>query len=92
MRRMLVRESDGSLLDVDEQRVVAVEELLDDLRAGRRFRVHRRSTGTGCTVEVLVDVLNAALSGSPVHHDGLANPLSLLRRAFRLDERGADRG
>lgn len=60
---MLLREGDGRLFDIDDRRVVTVEELLDDLKAGRRFRAHRRSTGADCTVEVLVEALGPALSG-----------------------------
>ncbi|MGM1059046.1 hypothetical protein [Saccharothrix sp. Mg75] len=60
-RRVLRREPDGSLTDVDG-RVVALGELLDDLRAGLCFRAHRRTTGQNCTVEVLVEVLALPLT------------------------------
>ncbi|MBB5957166.1 hypothetical protein FHS29_003759 [Saccharothrix tamanrassetensis] len=76
-RRVLRRERDGSLFDPDEQRAVTAEELLDDLRAGRRFRAHRRSTGADCTVEVLAEVLGSALSGQLLGQGGCTGPLSL---------------
>lgn len=60
---MLVRAPDGSLHDAGERRTVTIEELLDGLRSGRRFRVHRQSTGTDCTSEVLREVLGVALLG-----------------------------
>ncbi|GAA1356840.1 hypothetical protein [Saccharothrix algeriensis] len=82
-RRVLLRERDGSLFDVDDQRVVDAGELLDDLRAGRRFRAHRRSTGADCTVEVLAEVLGPALSGPLTGHGGPVDPLSLLGLAPR---------
>ncbi|WP_121006180.1 hypothetical protein [Saccharothrix australiensis] len=72
-RRVLLRERDGGLFDVDEQRVVDAAELLDGLRAGRRFRAHRRSTGADCTLEVLAEVLGPALSGPRA--GGVAVPL-----------------
>jgi hypothetical protein len=57
---MLVREPDGGLTDMAQQRLVDVAELLDDLRSGRPFRVRRRSTGGNCTIEVLAEVLAAS--------------------------------
>jgi hypothetical protein len=79
-RRALLRERDGSVVDLAARRVVDVDELLDDLKAGRRFRVHRRDTGADCTVEVLGSVLAAHVGGGDLL--GLLAPrLSVPRRA-----------
>jgi hypothetical protein len=68
-RRRLLREPDGSITDAEEQRPVTLEELLDDLRSNRSFRVHRRTSGANCTVEVLAEVLYSALSGTSPRGD-----------------------
>ncbi|MBW4717312.1 hypothetical protein [Saccharothrix obliqua] len=60
-RRVLVRERDGGLTDVARRRPVTDSEVLDDLRAGRPFRAHRRDTGADCTIEVLARVLGLPL-------------------------------
>lgn len=67
-RRTLVREPDGTLVDTGTNLVVDAEELLDDLKAGHRFRAHRRN-GADCTVEVLTDVLAGTLTE---HRNGLS--------------------
>jgi hypothetical protein len=59
--RILRRESDGGLYDVDERRRVSVAELRDELRTGRRFRASRHDSGANCTNEVLAEVLQAGV-------------------------------
>jgi hypothetical protein len=61
--RRLRRTVGGRLFDLDERRAVALEELIDDVRAGRPFRAYRRHTGEECTDEVLVHLLRTALPG-----------------------------
>ena len=55
--RLLQREPDGELLDLDERRAVSIAELREDIRAGRRFRAKDRASGTDCTYAVLVQVM-----------------------------------
>jgi hypothetical protein len=77
-RRELVRDSDGTLRDVAEKRRIGIDELRDDLRAGRYFRARTQSTDADCTHEVLREILLAgALPGSNAGA-GLANLVSLL--------------
>jgi hypothetical protein len=77
-RRELVRDSDGTLRDVAEKRRIGIDELRDDIRAGRYFRARTQSTDADCTHEVLGEVLLAgALPGSNAGA-GLANLVSLL--------------
>jgi hypothetical protein len=77
-RRELVRDSDGTLRDVAEKRRIGIDELRDDLRAGRYFRARTQATDADCTHEVLGEVLRAgALPGSNAGA-GLANLVSLL--------------
>jgi hypothetical protein len=59
--RVLRRETDGSLYDVDERRPISVAELCDDLRAGRYFRATRSDSGANCTNEVLAEVIQGAV-------------------------------
>ncbi|MEV6823362.1 hypothetical protein [Amycolatopsis sp. NPDC051102] len=66
-RRALQRQPNGTLFDIEANRVVDVAELLDDVKAGRRFRAYRRN-GADCTVEVLVQMLDDAMAGQ---HAGL---------------------
>lgn len=73
-RRTLRRERDGSLFDIEERRAIDPEDLLDELRAGRRFRAHR-TTGEDCTVEVLVEALVPALGGHLLEQGGVRGPL-----------------
>ncbi len=64
-RRELVRDSDGTLRDVTDRRRIGIDELRDDLRAGRYFRARTESTDADCTHEVLGQILAAgALPGS----------------------------
>jgi hypothetical protein len=75
---VLVRDSDGTLRDVTEKRRIGIDELRDDLRAGRYFRARTQSTDADCTHEVLGEILLAgALPGSNAGA-GLANLVSLL--------------
>jgi hypothetical protein len=69
--RSLRRDTGGDLYDLVEQRPVSIEELRDDLRAGRRFRARHGDTGADCTYEVLIEVLAAALPAwkLPADHD-----------------------
>ncbi len=69
-RRALLREPNGTLVDIEANREVDIVELLDDVKAGRRFRAHRRD-GADCTVEVLVEMFDDALTGQ---HAGLPTP------------------
>jgi len=62
--RTLCRRSDGSLYDLDENRRIEVDELREEVRAGRRFRTHQQETGLDCTNQVLVEILISALPGS----------------------------
>jgi hypothetical protein len=57
--RMLRRDGDGTLYDVDEHRTVSLAELAEEVREGRRFRVHQHSSGRECTQQVLLEVLGA---------------------------------
>src|SRR5436305_14283639 len=64
-RRELVRDSDGTLRDVTENRCIGIDELRDDLRGGRYFRARTQSSGADCTHEVLSAVLvSGAIPGS----------------------------
>lgn len=68
-RRRLRKETDGALFDVDERRRIELDELRDDVRAGRFFRAARHSSGEDCTQEVLAQVL---ASGVPKPQGALA--------------------
>lgn len=59
--RRLRRSADGRLFDMDERRPVTLEDLAEDVRAGRPFRAYRRHTGEECTNEVLLQVLRHVL-------------------------------
>jgi hypothetical protein len=61
--RLLRRERDGELFDLDKRRVVSVSELREDLRAGRRFRAEDRKSGRDCTYAVLGRVLAGGAGG-----------------------------
>jgi hypothetical protein len=61
-RRQLRREADGSLYDIDEGRRVGTDELRDDVRGGRNFRVYRGRDRVDCTHEVLGEVLGGGMS------------------------------
>ncbi|WET82459.1 hypothetical protein P3102_15230 [Amycolatopsis sp. QT-25] len=84
-RRALLREPDGTLFDIETNRVVDLVELLDEVKAGRRFRAHRRN-GADCTVEVLVQMFDDALTGQ---HAGLPAPGLLALLAPRPPARPA---
>ena len=77
-RRELVRDSDGTLRDVAEKRRIGIDELRDDLRAGRHFRARTQSTDTDCTHEVLREILVAGAVPGASSGGGLAGLLSLL--------------
>lgn len=82
--RRLFRDADGSLHDVDTRDVVAIVELIDGLRAGRRFAVHRHSTGADCTAEVLTEVLTEVVFGAGgTRRAGLLEPLLGVVRTTR---------
>ncbi|MFI9005828.1 hypothetical protein ACIGNX_01175 [Actinosynnema sp. NPDC053489] len=90
-RRDLLRDLDGTLVDTRTNLVVDVRDLLDDLRAGRPFRAHRRN-GDECTVEVLAEVLGGVVAE---RHSRLSPPLLPgvdLPRPARGARRSADRG
>ncbi len=77
-RHELVRDSDGTLRDVNDRRRIGIDELRDDLRAGRYFRARTESSDADCTHEVLCQILAAgALPGSNAGA-GLAGLVSLL--------------
>lgn len=79
--RMLRREPGGELVDECDGRTVTLDELRDDLRAGRSFRARRAAGGT-CTYAVLAELLTGrepAIGGSPAD----ARPGGLLERALR---------
>ncbi|MCE6998361.1 hypothetical protein LZG04_26700 [Saccharothrix sp. S26] len=82
-RRVLVRERDGGLTDVAGRRPVTDSEVLDDLRAGRPFRAHRRDTGADCTIEVLARVMGVPL-GPGGRRDGPDGRSSLAQFAEGL--------
>jgi hypothetical protein len=74
--RLLSREVDGSLHDLDTRDVVTTVDLIDDLRAGKRFRVNRHDTGLDCTAEVLAEVLaQVVFGGDGTRRTGLLEPL-----------------
>ncbi|MFJ9210277.1 polyhydroxyalkanoate synthesis regulator DNA-binding domain-containing protein [Streptomyces sp. NPDC102264] len=81
--RHLVRTEGGRLFDTLTRRPVTVEELADDVRRGRRFRVREGESRSECTYQVLAQVLLTALSPAvPVaaraagRSSGMAGPLS----------------
>jgi len=55
--RVLRRDADGALFDLDEQRVISLAELRDDVRGGRRFRAQRHGDGGDCTYAVLAEIV-----------------------------------
>jgi PHB/PHA accumulation regulator DNA-binding domain len=61
--RRLRRDDDGSLYELDERRHITVRELADDVRGGRRFRVHQHGSERDCTQQVLLEVLATAAPG-----------------------------
>ncbi len=61
--RVLCRHADGRLHDLGEDRRVEVDELREEVRAGRRFRAYQHETGADCTYLVLREILLSALSG-----------------------------
>ncbi|WP_372412327.1 hypothetical protein [Streptomyces luteireticuli] len=58
---MLCRHADGTVYDPGLGRPVAHGELIQDLRAGRRFSAHDHNTGSDCTHRLLAGVLITAL-------------------------------
>jgi hypothetical protein len=58
--RRLRRDGDGSLYDLDELRAVALVELAEEVRGGRRFRAHHHDSDRDCTQQVLLEVVGAA--------------------------------
>ena len=61
--RVLRREQDGGLFDLDKGGVVPLSELREEVRAGRRFRAEDRESGRDCTYAVLGLVLTGATIG-----------------------------
>ncbi len=61
--RVLRRELDGELFDLDERRVVSLSELREDVRAGRRFRAEDRESRSDCTYAVLGRVVTGGTTG-----------------------------
>lgn len=59
--RVIGRHADGGLYDLGEDRWVQVDELREEVRAGRRFRAYQQETGADCTNLVLVEILISAL-------------------------------
>lgn len=91
--RMLRRERDGSLFDVEMERSVSLSELAEDVKDGRRFRVTRAESGSGCTNEVLLEILRASLpdlSTTTGDLDAVGSPAGLVDQLTRLvsDRRG----
>jgi polyhydroxyalkanoate synthesis regulator protein len=64
-RRVVRREADGTLYDIDECRSIKVEDLRNEVRAGRRFRASRYDTGGDCTYEILTEILQGATLRGP---------------------------
>jgi hypothetical protein len=77
-RRRLRKESDGALSDVDERRRIGLDELRDDIRAGRYFRAVRHSSGEDCTQEVLAQVLASSVLKPQFGAGGLGSVVSSL--------------
>lgn len=97
--RVLRRELDGELFDLDERRVVSISELREDVRAGRRFRAEDRESGRDCTYAVLGRVVTGGTAG-PRAGEPPDTLSSLLRGTVRnaldwavedLDETGGSR-
>lgn len=85
--RVLRRDSDGTLYDLEEHRPVSIEELRGDLGSGRHFRAHRHDLGADCTYEVLVEVLAAALPAWTLPAKGdLETVMDGLWKGLFLDE------
>ncbi|MEU1824071.1 hypothetical protein ABZ502_16790 [Streptomyces abikoensis] len=59
--RLLCRYDDGTVYDPDTGRLVALGELVHDLRTGRRFAAYEHGTDTECTYRLLAEILAAAL-------------------------------
>lgn len=62
---LLVRAEGGRLFDALTLRPVTLEELADEVRSGRRFRVRGAESGVDCTYQVLAQVLLTALAPTP---------------------------
>jgi hypothetical protein len=62
--RQLLRQSDGTLHDVTEERPISRPELLEHLRAGGFFEARRYDNAAGCTAEVLCEVLLGRIFGA----------------------------
>jgi hypothetical protein len=91
-RRRLRKESDGALFDVDERRRIGLDELRDDIRAGRYFRAVRHSSGEDCTQEVLAQVLASGVLKPQFGAGGLGSIVSsLLGGALSGSTRAFDR-
>jgi hypothetical protein len=71
-RRQLVRESDGTLLDLTTGQEITPPELRDFVTGGGFFEA-RREDGTECTMQVLTEVLQDAAADRR-RHRGQAPP------------------
>lgn len=60
-RKQLVRESDGTLLDLTTDRRITASELRDFVAAGGYFEA-RRHDGAECTAQVLTEALGEAIA------------------------------
>ncbi|WP_143116514.1 polyhydroxyalkanoate synthesis regulator DNA-binding domain-containing protein [Lentzea xinjiangensis] len=73
---------DGTLRDGDTRDAIAIADLVDGLRSGRRFQVRTRDTGEDCTAEVLAEVLVEVMtSRGGIRRAGPLEPLLGIARA-----------
>lgn len=77
--RIVRREPNGDLVDERRGRAVTLDELRDDLRAGKRFRA-RRADGGDCTYSLLAELLTGRQPGVAVA--GRPGGGSLIGRLF----------
>ncbi len=93
--RQLIRQSDGTLYDMTEERQIPPSELLDYLADGGFFKARRHDNGVDCTIQVLYEVLVEGIAQGLVPgvpggtRLGEGSPLELLRQIFDV---GAARG
>jgi hypothetical protein len=94
--RVLRRDGDGTLYDLEERRTIPITELAEEVRVGRRFRAHQQGSERDCTQQVLLEVLGAVGSTGPVslsagsRLQGLAGAVSAVAGAI-TDRQGQER-
>ena len=88
-QRSLRRDGDGTLYDLDERRTIAITELAEEVRVGRRFKARQQGSERDCTQQVLLEVLAAVgpakgslLPGAGAQLHGLAGAVGAIAGAI----------